>query len=133
MNAIIKKKDNVSSLPDIFYDDDTVITGKENIANGFNNFFANVGNNLAKNIPCPDSVNIYDFLPKKNDSCMFLNPVTEKEVLNTVSMCKSKTSLDCNDLNMQLLKDIFEHVIEPYTHVGLCNLSFENGVFPEKI
>ena len=40
-----------------------IISKKENIANGFNNFFTNVGLNLAKQIPLPkNDTTIYDYL-----------------------------------------------------------------------
>jgi len=40
---------------------------KEDIANGFNNFFTNVGPNLAKKIPLPkNDTSIYDYLEENS-------------------------------------------------------------------
>ena len=45
---------------------DKEIHEKKEIANGFNNFFTNVGPNLAKEIKLPkNDVDIFDYLGKK--------------------------------------------------------------------
>ena len=54
------------------------ITENEAIANGFNNYFTNVGFTLAKNISSPDKdVSIYDYLGEGCNGSMFLSPVDE--------------------------------------------------------
>ena len=43
--------------------------------------FTNVGANLAKNIPLPDIVSIYDYLEGEVGHTMFLNPVDDQEII----------------------------------------------------
>lgn len=62
---------------------------------------------------------------------MFLTPVEEKEVLDTVNKCNNKTSKDFNDLDMKTIKKVAEAIIKPFTYI--CNLSFKSGQFPAKM
>ena len=60
----------------------TNIVNKQTIAGEFNNFFVNVGPNLAKNIPALNcAASIYDYMGQQNLNSMFINPVNETEVI----------------------------------------------------
>ena len=70
----------------IFYKNNNKrISKKEDISNGFNNFFTNVGPNLTTNIPLPknDTI-IYDYLEEIIKPTMFLSPVDDLEIIRTV-------------------------------------------------
>ena len=62
---------------------------------------------------------------------MFLTPVDEVEVSRVVASCKNKLSTDANELSMYIIKRIIATIVTPITHI--CNLSFKNGVFPDKM
>ena len=130
VNGIIKNK-SISNIPNVFVQDGKNIVGGLNIANGFNDFFVNVGPNLAKNIPKYDHIDVVDYMNDINSSSMFLLPVDEKEVLRTVNDCKSKTSEDSDNLSMKFVKEVFSYIAKPFTYI--CNLSFKYGVFPDKM
>ena len=69
----------------------------DDVVNSFNNFFVNVGPNLARKIPdplLPEDWN--DNLIVRNPSSMFLTAVEEKEIIDMVNKCKYKTSTDSN-------------------------------------
>ena len=102
-----------------------------NIANMFNGFFTNVGPDLAKNITAPGDSSIFDYMQNRNENCMFLTPVDEVEVSRVVASCKNKLSTDANELSMYIIKRIIATIVTPITHI--CNLSFKNGVFPDKM
>jgi len=69
---------------------------------------------------------------KRNvDDSIFLNPITEQELLNTVNKCMGKLSTDCNDINMSTVKAVIEYVLRPLLHI--FNLSFELGKFPDSM
>ena len=70
-------------------------------------FFANIGPNLANQIKIADNTKtIYDYLNNSVDKSIFLEPVVDKEVLNTVKNFKSKTSTDCDNLDMAIIKKL---------------------------
>ena len=70
--------------------DDSKITGDKAIANGFNNFFVNIGPSLAKRIPKCNDILFTQYLPDKIDDTMFLQPVTGGRNFATGSKCKEQ-------------------------------------------
>ena len=82
LNEVINKRKNKRTYPEYFIKSNKRISQKEDIANGFNNFFANVGPNLAKNIPLPkNDTTIYDYLEEIIKHTMFLSPVDDLEII----------------------------------------------------
>ena len=105
-------------------------TSLNDIANGFNKFFTNIGPNLANKIKTSQTP-FESFMPQSNQSNMYLNPTTETEIINIVKNINSKTSYDVDGLNMTLVKQVMNAVISPFTHI--CNSSFLQGIFPDKM
>ena len=130
LNKIIKKGALSTNYPQSFIDKSNTITNLNEIANGFNDFFVNIGPSLASEIKTTDTVPA-DEWGFCNPNSLFLRPVDEQEVMETVSKSKNKTSTDCNDLSMSVLKRIMDTIVKPFTCI--CNLSFRNGVFPNQM
>ena len=84
LNSIIKKRQYSSNTSDTYVYDNKEIRGSINIANGFNEFFTNIGVNLAKNIVSPSNACYNDYLTNYNEKSMFLSPVIDTEVIDTV-------------------------------------------------
>ena len=62
---------------------------------------------------------------------MFLSPVDDLEIITTVQNCKNKRSTDFIDISMSLLQKEISKIVKPFAH--LCNVSFQTGVFPNKM
>ena len=123
LNSTINKKKKTMQIGNEFENRGEFITGDENIANGFNNYFVNVGPSLANNIPSTDihfSQDLSDSTNVKNS--LFLNPVTEVDILQLVANVKPKKSKGHDELDMCLV---------PLKHI--FNLSLLNGVFPDSM
>ena len=108
------------------------ITGNENIANGFNTYFVNVGQSLADSIPATDthfSQYLSDSTNVKNS--LFLNPVTEDEIVQVVAQLKPKKSKGHDELDMCLIKKLIPYIVVPLKHI--FNLSLLSGVFPDSM
>ena len=58
LNSIIKKSNNNSNYPTEFVNNGIVLNNKKDIANGFNDFFVNIGPQLAKKINPPKEGNM---------------------------------------------------------------------------
>ncbi len=87
---------------------------------------------LASKIPDPLQAEDWnDNLVERNPSSMFLTAVEEKEIINIVNKCKYKTSTDCNEIDMKIVKKVIEGISEPLTYI--CYLSFQTGKFPDKM
>ena len=75
--------------------------------------------------PC---ISIYDYLGGRIGNCLYLKPVDEKEVINTVKMCTRKKSTDFEDISMAIVANVILIISKPLMHI--CNNSFKTGVFP---
>ena len=125
----MNKKKNSTEFPSHFELNGTNIVNKQIIADEFNNFFVNVGPNLAKNIPAVNNApSIYDYMGQQNLNSMFINPVNEAEVIRIIKLCKPKDSMDYDDISMWVLSKIAPQVVKPLVHI--FNLSFTTGIFP---
>ena len=132
LNAIINKRSKDSTYPDCFEMNGRKFTNKNDIANGFNTFFANIGKELAAKIDPPlNGTSIHDYFDNKNTQSMFLSPVTEEEVVGIVRTCNSKTSTDSNGMSMAILKKTIQYITKPLT--AIFNMSFESGIFPNSM
>lgn len=131
LNGLINKKSKGKQISTEFNGDESKITGDKTIANGFNNFFVNIGPSLAKRIPkCKDSL-FTQFLPDKIEDTMFLQPVTEEEIMQQVKNAKNKKSKDHDQFDMCLVKKIIPYIVKPLAHI--CNTSLMNGIFPDRM
>ena len=131
LNGLINKKTKGKQISMEFNGDDSKITGDNAIANGFNNFFVNIGPSLAKRIPKCNDILFTHYLPDKIDDTMFLQRVTEEEILQLVVNAKSKKSKDHDQFDMCLVKKIIPHIVKPLAHI--CNTSLMNGIFPDRM
>ena len=131
LNEVISGAAVPSKIPDIFLEGEKELNSRKDIANGFNTFFVGVGPNLAAGIKKPDNVRVEDYLPQPTADTMYLDPVNEMEIINTVKAFGNKNSLDCHGLNMSLIKQIIGPIAKPFAHI--CNLSFESGEFPDSM
>jgi len=130
INGLMNKNKNSSRLPSEFVNNNLIVTGDSNIANSFNDFFVNVGPNLAKKVNKPKSnIKFTDYMKTTINESIFLGPVTEEEILETVNRCKNKLSNDYIDVNMCLVKNVIRHIAQPLMHI--FNVSFNTGNFPD--
>ena len=127
IKTITYKNRQSISIPNSFKNADETPIGEHDIADAFNNFFTNIGSNLSKQIT-PQCSSICDTLLDTNCNSMFLSETNVSEIITIVSKLTQKTSTDCNDMNMSLVKNIIHLVVQPFTYI--CHLSFATGIFP---
>ena len=60
---------------------------------------------------------------------MFLKDVTESEVNAIVSNYKYKKSTCSDNIDMSIIKKVIPHIVKPH----ICNNSFKNCVFPDRM
>ena len=131
INTILNKKKTVKELPEFFKIRNRQITNKQEIAQEFNHFFANIGEELADKIQGPPNRSFKDFL-KQNIECKFnFQPITSNDVLISISKLPSKTSSGYDNLSNKVLKHIKNLVCEPLALI--INQSFKTGIFPDKL
>ena len=105
LNTIIRKPKNSHNYPDAFVDKGNITTDKNEMVNKFNEYFVNVGIELANNIAPPNQhVSAHDYLITKNKSSICLDPVLEQHIISTVNSCKSKTACDFNGIDIRVVQ-----------------------------
>ena len=132
LNRIIRNGFQVFSNPSDFIEKGRALKNMEDVVNGFNSFFVNVGPELAKQInieSTDDGSGCYNY--DRNPSSIFLEAVEEKEVFYIVRDFKNKTSLDSDEMDMTTVKKVSDGNSKPITYI--CNLSFQTGTFPSKL
>ena len=93
-----------------------------------------MGSNLDKKITVADnaaSIYYYNIMGQQCPNSMFINPVSEDEVVNIIKSCKPKHSKDCDDINMYVLSKVTDQIVKPLVHI--FNLSFSSGIFPSEM
>ena len=105
------------------------ITDETRLCNIFNEYFANIGQNLANNIQ-NDGVNPLNYL---GDACLnsfSFMATTPPEVHNIINKLKNKKG-SLNNVPIFILKKI-SHVISPLL-ADIFNHSIDSGIFPDKL
>ncbi len=106
------------------------VTDANDIVNVFNEYFTTVGKSLSDKL----SVLKFDFSKDMSDSnpySMFLNPVTEDELLKEIDKLNNKKSTGIHYIPTKILKACKHHIKSKL--LKLINLSFTSGVFPDCI
>ena len=105
----------------------STFTGMEEIVEGFNNYFTDVGEKLQKTIK-ETNLTIFDFMGVKRDYKFEFKLITQEQLLKIIRNLKPKTSVGQDYLNNKIIKACFPGIISVILH--LVNLSLESGIFP---
>ena len=109
---------------------DKKISDKQDIANQFNTFFANIGPDLSKKIPKHQDKSMESYL-KENILCSFNFELIEQDtVKKIIKRLNAKHSSGHDNVSTILLKEI-RLLISPLTLI--LNQSLTTGIFPDKL
>ena len=104
------------------------ISNNQEIANVFNTYFTDIGSALAAKIPDVKTIDYRQFMDEGLNKSMFVQPVTELEIIEIVKKFQNKKSRGYDNVNMIIVKQMLSSIVMPLTHI--FNLSLEKGVFP---
>ena len=110
---------------------DIITSDMKNICNNFNNFFVNIGPNLATVIKPSGNVHYKSFLKKVITSTFHFDLVNEADVAKIVRTLKNKDSAGYDGISTKLLKILIPTIIKPITLI--LNQSLATGIFPDKL
>ncbi len=130
LKQAIGKMHDKSSYPQSFIVNNTLKRDKLEIAEGFNNFFANIGMQTSQNVPQSNTI-FSSYMPNALSNSFFLGPVAPSDVLNVTNKIKPKTSSGHDSISNKLLKQTIVDIIEPITHI--INLSLSTGIVPNEM
>lgn len=126
---ILGRKTRSNSNVDKLLVDEKIITDPLQISETFNDYFACVGDNLAKDFPAGEQFTNY--LGQNHHQSMYLKPVTRQELLTHLSTLDKKKSPGVDDISPKIVTTVADIIIDPLLHI--YNLSFRTGIFPEKL
>ena len=100
------------------------------IATMFNDYFVNIGPNLAHNISCSNT-NFKDFLPPSPSNSAYFAPCDNSEVHNLILGLKSSMCTGYDGISGHVFKNVSKEIAIPLSY--LINNSLSNGIFPSAL
>ena len=119
-----------NSLPNFLELNGIQITDKQQIADKFNDYFANIGLDIQGMVP--ETNKMYnDYMPEQINASMFLIPTDPGNVIDVGMKLRPKSSSGYDNISTKLLRKILEDIAIPFSHVA--NLTFTTGNVPQKL
>ena len=123
-----KQKEMFKKFSAVYFNDQVTVDPRA-IANGFNNFFVNIGPTLASKITT-GGISHRNFLKENLQSSFFLEPTNINEIKEVISKLKNGAP-GRDEILPKHLKCISESIAHPLSKIA--NFSFEQGVFPDDL
>ena len=128
IKQIINKHSGKQCITNFLHNNTTINEGQA-ISDLFNDYFTNVGPNLAKNIPASRN-SPQDYLKGSFPQSIYLKPVTEKEICLIIKDLKNSAS-GWDDISALALKQSAPFISDILVY--LCNLSLTSGTVPTEL
>ena len=130
LNKIIGKVNNKKDLTSIFLVNGTLTDDKNQISNGFCQYFTNVGPEFANRIPQAQK-NYMDYMNGNHSASLFMSPTSPDEIIKILDNMKPKKSSGHDGISGWLLKKMKACLSLPLTIV--INKSIESGDVPDSM
>ena len=132
INEIMGRKRSSSGLPEkIIRSDGQEVTDKQQICDAMNDFFVNIGPELARNVKMTFDDPIAAMKHGSPVESFFMRPVTEYEVFSKLHHLNPKKAFGPDGLHPRFLRDTAAWIASPLTTI--INKSFELGMVPESM
>ena len=89
-----------------------------------------IGQNTGQKVPTPNR-DFTTYMPNRTRSSIFLDPVTNDDILDVTKNLKTKTSYGHDGISTKLLAKTIRQILDPITHI--TNLSLVTGIFPTEL
>ncbi|CAB4026300.1 Hypothetical predicted protein, partial [Paramuricea clavata] len=128
IKELIKKKPHRSQLPTSFLCNNKYINNPKEIANNFNEFFSNIGPNLAKQFD-KNSNDFKKYLNTNYVNSVFITEIKTSEVLEIMRQLKPNKSHGYDEIHPRVIKEIAPQISTVLCHI--FNLTFKTGIIPK--
>lgn len=126
IKSILAKK-QMNDISPFFNLDDSLTSDKNAIAKKFNEYFTNIGPNLANKIPTTDT-EFVSYLKGDFKHSFFATPTTPNEIISVVNPMLSKSSYGIDEIPLKTMKLVINQIALPLSKI--INCSFTTGIFP---
>ena len=129
LKEVINKKKYSKTQTQFKLSDGSLLSNQSLISEKFNDFFINIGPNLAEKIPS-QTITPEDYLGNRLINSILLSPVTEKEfdeIIKSLKKCSpgyDELNKDILDLSLPIIKNLLMHLV---------NQSICQGIFPDEL
>jgi hypothetical protein len=131
IREVINKPNSKSQLPSYFIHNNDCLTDPYEIADKFNDFFVNIGPNLADVIETHDKPPFATYLQTKVESTFLFETINEQKTTKIISDMKTKSSCGIDKMSLELLKACSALIVSPLT--AIINQSLTSGIFPDEL
>ena len=129
INSLMKPRSTPSSQTE-FIVNGAITSDRKEVVNNFNNYFTNIGKELASMIP-DTNISPKRYLTASLDHSIFVKPVTFSEISTYISQIKQSTGPGPDLVYPAAVKAAANYIIPSL--VILINGSLEEGIFPNKL
>ena len=129
IKRIITYKAECNQIPTKVYNNNIDLTEPKAIANAFNQYFANIGNNLAKSIPDSDSTPQH-YLNNQSYDTFYLFPTSASEIEAEIYELNESKATGPYSFPTKILKLVKSVLSKPLEI--LFNTSFAKGIVPDR-
>jgi len=132
INNIIGRSKNRSFECKFKTNDGNIITNPQHICNHFNDFFVNVGPELASKIH-HSGKDYFDYLNYANvtTNSMYFKPIVEKEIVKIIGKFNPNKSAGHDNIGNYIIKNVAPEIAKPLAMI--FNLSISTGIVPENL
>jgi len=130
LRKAIGKENNKVEFPLTFNINNKQVSNKMEIAESFNNYFANIGKITSLNVP-KSNIKYTKYLNKSVPNSMYMDEVDDLFIMNIVKHLKPKTSCGFDEISTKLVKETITNIIHPMTHI--VNRSLSTGIVPDQL
>ena len=128
INDVLNRKKKETENVTEFKTDNEPVTDRREIVNRFNDYFVNVGPNLAKKIAASANLSFKDYLKGSYMHSMLLSPVCEQEVKTELEHLDPSKSCGYDNIMPRVVKQLASELSEPLSHI--INLTLTTGKIP---
>jgi hypothetical protein len=131
ISEVLNKKPLKKEFPNLFNINNEQVFDKRIIADKFNEFFVNIGPNLASKISANPTKSFKNYLRNPTSLTFAFKQINENEILTIINNLSTKSSCGFDGLSTILLKFIKVEICSPLTLI--INQSLNTGIFPDKL
>ena len=131
INDLLNRNKKKKSFPEFFIDNGEMIKDKLQIAQGFNNFFINIGPKLASKIKNQSNSNAYAYLIQKKSSSFNFKHINEMDISKIIDKMPHKNSFGHDGISSKLIKLMKPIISGPLELI--INDMLDTGIFPDQL
>ena len=123
-----------NTIPDNIYYGNNIFSNCER-KSAFNKFFRSIATDLQdKYLPIVNSENRSSherYLKNPQKNTFYFSPISVNDILTAIGDCKSKSSLDFCNIDMNIIKIVFNFILDPLTYI--FNLIICDSTIPDNM